>query len=465
MYLMPATLKTIYFKFLNRVRDSYRRLFSVEEIEQSIVLQWSLGASLLFFFVTFYRWFRSSQLSIESAEEGLAVCWPYFQDCARFFFFHDAEHGYSQSIFYMAIYAVMLLIAWCMWKRKWTLAHALLAVLFVWEVLAAFVLTYDFAAPYLYYHVVLTAMLLFATHKEFFLKFSFIFMYFMSVTVKFDPGWILGTYFTSLRDGLPLLPDSLTPLITNVVIFMQTIGCWFLISKRKILQRLSFVYFLVFHLYSGIFVQYHYPSVSLPPLLILFGPMYSYTPIPFSRKATVGWIVIALVAVFQILGFVAPGDRRMTLEGNKFGMFMFEANHQCIVTVGTYTKVSDAAQRPDWESPAGTRCQGFFCLVKTTTRNINDGTCREERYESGTGWNRCYPYERWARYHDKCARDENISRISLQIDHSINGGPFYRTVDVQNICDLPYYAFKPNPWIKSPPEAPLIGHPVTNTYN
>ncbi len=461
---MSAVREKKFAIFFDRMSNLYHRLFSVEEIEQNLVLQWSFGASLIFFFITYYRWLRSPKLTIEAAQQGLAVCWPYFQNCTDYFFLHDLEHGYSQPLFYMALFAIMFVIVWCMWQKRWAVAHLLLTVLLVWEILGVFVLTYDLAAPYHYYHVVLTAVLLFATHKEFFLKFSFVFMYFMSVTTKFDATWILGTYFTALRDGLPLLPDSLTMPITNFVIFMQTIGCWFLISKRKILQRLSFAYFVAFHLYSVLFVLYFYPTASLPPLLVLFGPLYRYTPIPFSRKTVVGWLIIALLAIFQILGFTAPGDRRMTLEGNKFGMFMFEANHQCIVIVGTHTK--KALQQVNWEAESGRPCASFFCMTKITTQNTKDDlTFREIRYESGTAWNRCYPYERWSRYHDQCSKDPDIERISLTMDHSINGGPFYRTVDVSNICDVPYYAWQKNDWIQSPPEAPLIGYPVTNTYN
>ncbi len=452
-------------QLLDSVSGRYRKLFSIAEIEREPILQWVFGGVLFFFFVTFNRWISSSNVTIEQAERGAAVCWEYFQGCTKFFFLHEIGSGYSQTIFYMVLYGIMVGIVYCMWKKKWTIAHALLGLLLVWEILVTLVLSFSDGAPYYYYHIVLTTILLLVPYKEFFLKFAFVFMYFMSATTKLDSTWILGTYFTALRDGLPLFPDALTAPITNFVIFMQIVGCWFLLSRNFFLQRVAFIFFVAFHLYSGVFVFYFYPSVSLPSLLILFGPMYRYTPIPFSKKTLAGWTVIMLVAIFQLLGFTAPGDRRMTLEGNKFGMFMFEANHQCVVTVGTYTKVAPPAQ-PDSEVPAGTKCNGFFCLVKTTTRATDDDLIlREQRYESGTAWNRCYPYEWWSRLHSRCAQNENIARISLKIDHSINGEPFYRTVDAPNICDLAYRPFGGNTWIRQPPEAPLMGYPVTNTYN
>lgn len=451
--------------FLRALESKYKVIFSVDEIERESILQWMFGGSLFFFFITFNRWITSSNVTIEAAQRGSAVCWEYFQNCADFYFLHEIGVGYSQTIFYMVLYGIMLLIVYCMWQREWARAHVLLTLLLLWEVLVTLVLSFSDGAPYYYYHIVLTTMLLFVRHKEFFLKFSFVFMYFMSATTKLDSTWILGTYFTALRDGLPLFPDILAAPITNVVIFMQMIGAWFLISRNKVLQRIAFLYFLAFHLYSGIFVLYFYPSVSLPPLLILFGPMYRYTSIPFDKKTFAGILVLLLVAIFQILGFTAPGDRRMTLEGNKFGMFMFEANHQCIVTTGTYRR-GEPISRPDFEAADGTPCTGFFCLTKRTTTEAGEGrTVREERYESGTAWNRCYPYERWSRLQARCKRDVSIERISLRLDHSINGGPFYRTVDEENICNVPYRAFGGNAWIKQPPDAPIIGYPVTNTYN
>lgn len=451
--------------YAQSVRDLYRGLFSIEEIEREPILQWAFGGLLFFFFVTFNRWVNSPEMTIEYAERGAAVCWPYFQSCTDWFFLHEVGVGYSQTSFYMVLYSIMLIIVYAMWQKKWVLAHALMVPLLLWEILGTLVLSFSNAAPYHYYHIALTSILLFVPYKEFFLKLSFVFMYFMSVTTKLDPAWILGTYFTPLRDGLPWFPDIFIPLLTNLVIFMQIVGAWFLMSRNWILQRAAFAYFVFFHVYSGVFVLYFYPSVSLPSLLILFGPLYRYTPIPFSWKTLPGICIIGLLAFVQLLGFAAPGDRRLTLEGNKYGMFMFEANHQCIVTVGTYTK-SDTGADELWEAPPGTACDSFFCRVKVKTEKLTSGlTLREVTSESGTAWNRCYPLNWWTWNHTRCDKNPDIEKVSLRMDHSINGGPFYRIVDLENICGVPFYPFGGNDWIRQPPEAPLIGFPVQNTYN
>jgi hypothetical protein len=362
---------------------------------------------------------------------------------------------------YMALFAMMLTIVWAMWRNHWTLAHALMLILFVWDALITLIFSFNAAAPYGYYHLILTAVLLFASQKEFFLKISFILMYFLSATTKIDSTWILGTYFSTLKLGLPLFPAFSTALLTNLVMGMQMIGCWFLVSKRTPLRYAALAYFAFFHWYSGIFVLYKYPTITLPSLLILFGPLYRQTPIPFGRKTVVGWIILLLVCVFQILGFAAPGDRRLTLEGNKFGMFMFEANHQCIVTVTSYIE-SDA--KPENRSYPLGDCSDATCLVLTTAHREGSMLVRTDRYESGNSWNRCYPYVWWSRLHRQCELKSNTKRIGFTMEHSINGGPFYRIVDLPNICDIAYKPFGPNTWIMSPPDAPITGYPVQNVY-
>lgn len=439
--------------------ERYRRLFSIAEIETQTILQWAFGASLFYFFVSFNKWSAGTATTIQTAASGRAVCWPYFQGCAKLYFLQNLPFGYSQTTFYMLLYGAMMLIAYFMWKKQWTYAHMLMAGLWLWKMFALFVLSYLLGGPYDYYHVILTAILLFIPYKEYFLKIGFVFLYFMSVTVKFSSAWVLGTYFSSLQTGTPYVPDILTPIATNIVIFGQVVECWFLLSKRAVLQRISFAYAIFFHLYSGILVGYDYPSVALPTLAILFGPMYRHTPTPFTKKAVWGWLIIGLVALFQLAGFLISSDRYLTLEGNRYGMFMLEANHQCIVDVKTYSTGTVASS-----SVSQLSCSGFYCLTQTNTYMQSGEAVREEQYQSADAWNRCDPYQWWSRLHTQCTLHPSIARIALTFDHSINGGPFYRIVDVPNICDTSYDALGNNPWIKLPPEAPVIGYPVENVY-
>ena len=388
------------------------------------------------------------------------MCWPFIPDCGRWYFLESLPDGYSQSTFYMALYAAMLGAVLAMWQKRWTVAHAILFVLFLWKTYVV-LLHYTIAGPYDYYHLGLTAALLFIPLKLYFLKLLFVTFYFLAGSTKFDETWILGTYFTTLQTGLPLFPDALTPLFTNFVILMQVIGAWFLLTKEGWQQRATLAIFFFFHLYSGIFVLYHYPSIALPPLIILFGMFYSYERPPVSRRAIAGWALIALVAATHIPPLMIEGDRRMTLEGNRFGMFMFEANHQCISASRVYEKTDDPVEASEWRPLS---CNGQKCLTHRAIYEEEGYRVTEDRIETGAAWNRCDPYVEWVLLNARCDRNPRIERIALAFDHSINGGPFYRIVDTEDICALDYTPFRHNEWIRHAEDAEMIGIPVKDEY-
>jgi len=440
--------------------DGYRRLFSIREIETEPILQWAFGALLFYFFVTFNTWINKPYITVEAARAG-PTCWPFFKNCGDFYFLHALPYGYTQTEFYMMLYGVMMLIVYLMWRKRWAYAHMLMTLLLFWK-LFAISLNYISEGPYDYYHIFLLAALLFIPHKEYFLKLLFVLFYFMSVTIKFAPAWIDGTYFSSMIGGIPFFPRWFIVIATNIVIFEQVIGAWYLLSRYWLLQRFSLAFALFFHFYSGILVGYDYPSITLPVIAVLFGPMYRHSPTPFTRKAIAGWCIVALVVLFQGLGYVIPTDRFLTLEGNRFGMFMFESNHQCVATVKTYRYTKQSAA-DDFENTPGTQCGQFYCLVKRSTTLTATGSVQELRYESGDAWNRCDPYEWWSKLQALCG-NPTISHIALRFDHSINGGPFYRIVDEQDICGVDYRFFAHNPWIKLPGEAQIVGYPVQNWY-
>ena len=171
--------------FAQKVSAIYRRLFSIGEIETQPILQWMFGASLFYFFVSFGRWIADSSITVEAAERGNAVCWPFFQNCTDFYFLHLVPFGYSQSTLYMIFYGMMVLMVYLMWKKDWVQAHALMLALFLWK-LFVISMSFTISGPYDNYHIILTSMLLFVPHKEYFLKLSFVIMYFVSATIKFS---------------------------------------------------------------------------------------------------------------------------------------------------------------------------------------------------------------------------------------------------------------------------------------
>lgn len=398
-------------------------------------LQWVFGALLFTFFVTFEKWVGSGAITVSAYVENSYACWPYFQDCGRFYFLTRLPDGYSQTTFYVVLFVVMLLVAYFMYRKQWVYAHVGMLALWLWKVVVMFGLTYaTMWGNYDYYDVVFLVAVLFLPHKMFFLRALFVTLYFLASTIKIHEGWVLGTYFTSLETGLPLFGNTLAPFVTNLVIFMQMVGSVMLLSTRPVLQRIAFFYFLLFHMYSGILVEYRYLVTSLPMLIILFGVFNRTIPLPRGRKAVVGWIFLLLLAAVQLIPIIIiRGDQKMTLEGNKYGLYMFEANHQCISSVTVYTI---------------------------------DGQTESSREESWSARKRCDPYREWFTLRQACDRAPAIARIKWEYDHSINGGPFYRIVDEKDACALEYHALRHNAWIKLPEDRPqIVGYPVKNLYH
>jgi len=265
-----------------------------------------------------------------------------------------------------------------------------------------------------------------------FAKLAFVVLYFLAGTIKIHEGWITASYFTTLVGGMPWLSSALAPMAANIVITAEIVGAWFLLSRRPTLQRIAVSFFVFFHLYSITLVAYRYPTTTLTMLLVLFGPLYRYTPPRFDRRAIAGWLFIALLFTFQSLDKVVYGDQKWTLEANEYGLNMFGANHQC-------------------------RSQVVYALA--------DGKKVTTTFESKKSRDRCNPYWEWLRIHKACEYG-GVVKAPWTFDQSINGHPFYRIVDVPDACVLTYKPLSHNSWIQIPGEgAPAIGRPLQDPYD
>lgn len=409
-------------------------MFFSEEFSSNKILQAALAVITFNYFIVFYSWIGRSMVSRSSLSDLSYSCPTYFQECDRFYFLTSLPAGYSQTIFYMLLFGVLAWVVYLLTEKQWKQAATVLIVPYLWHLAVVFLLTDNAHANYEYYVIIFATIIIFLPHKEYFTKLAIVLFYFLSTFAKIHPAWIAGSYFTNLQLGLPFFPEWSIPLWTNLVILVEMIGAWFLLSKHPILQRSVLVFFICFHLYSGVFVQYRYPATVLPMLLVMFGPWYRWTPTPLTRRSLVGWGLIALLIFMQLTPKMIYGDEKLTLEGNHYGLYMFEANHQCISIATAYFN-----------------------------------TDRQPVEDVRTSYNarsRCNPYGTWFYYGEICEHDPTIERIALTFDHSINGEPFLRIVDTDNVCDLEYKPFSHNEWIKTQADAPIVnGRPAKNNYD
>ena len=432
-YTIIETIK----KYFSSYKNIYYRLFSIHEIEASKVLQWIFGAILLSYFITYFTWFRSNAFTVEALKYGNYSCWPYFQSCGKLYFLSNLPYGYSQATLYMIFFTLLVTSVYFIHKRDWGLAHLALMPVYIWHFIGVFILTDRHSANYEYFLFFFASILLLIPYKEFFLKIILPLFYFIASTIKFHESWVLGTYFSSLKTGLPLFPDWSIPIWTNMVIFMQIIGSWLLLSRHILLQRIFLIFWIIFHIYSGILVGFRYPVTVLPILIVLFGPFYKpIKKIPLDRKSLAGWLIVVFIVSIQFVHYFIPGDMKLTMEGNKYGLYMFESNHQCINNIKIVTE--------------------------------NGHVKEQKRIERASARVRCNPYRYWFMIKNKyCPKLQALYpeyKIHWTLDHSINGGPFYRIVDDNDACSLEYRPFSKNPWIKTEQSAEIIGYPVENIY-
>lgn len=384
---------------------------------------------LIPYYVAFFALVYSSSTSTGSSLSP--GCWSYLPNCENFYFLQAMPYGYSQTIFYAGIFFLFLLAIEGLVKNKWKQVWWTFFLLFLWKLYTSFIIGTQ-PGNYDYYDIVLSIVLLFFPYKAWFFRLAFVFLYFLAATIKIHEGWILGTYFTSLQTGLAIFGNEIAPLITMFVILMQIVGTWFLISKNAFYRNLAFAFFLAFHLYSIVYVGWRYPSSDLFMLCTLFYLYKNPEPVGLSKKTLAAYAFFIILLVLQFIPKFIPGDQKFTLEGNNLGLYMFEANHQCISNVKMSNSITgEMAEDYNFSVMAQRRCNPSFYLQRIKK------SCKE------------FP----------------DVKFEWTFDHSINGSPFYRMIDEKDACSLEYKTFKKNDWIKyDKSEMEIIGYPLKNFY-
>ena len=408
------------------VQSVYERFFSIKEICQSPVLQVLFWPILIVFAVRLHHQ-RGQSFDLSQVASGNYICPSWFQKCEIFYVFRDPSTSYSNDIFLAFFLGLLVIAAFSAIQKKWWMAHLCLMPVFLWEVLRTVFITYRASTDFEYTFFPVVFCFLFVSHKLFFTRRAFIIAYFLAASIKFNDSWIVGSYFSSLQLGLPLVPNWLIPAATNSLVLFEIFCSWLLLSKVRLVQVSVLFLWIGFHVFSATMVGYVYPYHTVPLLICLFFPQIkNHIPSLKSKSALVGWCLIVSLFVLQSVPLLIPGDIRYTQEGLKFGVGMFDAAHQCQSRLSIYVP-RQAVKNTSWESR-----------------------------KSG---NRCDVYSEWFRLYQKCSQAPNI-RIQWSFVHSINGGPFYKIVDTENACSLIYRSLTHNEWIKTPAEgAKIVGYP------
>jgi hypothetical protein len=414
---------------MTTLRRAYRDLFSIDEIERSSCLQALYWALIFGFFLSFQSWISVDWAAKSEVARNLFVCPTYFPHCDRFYFFDAVPESYSQVFVFAILMGILTLSAVAAVYRRWSLAHALLIPPTLFKIVFAFFLTYHAVVEYEYFHLPEVAVFLLASRKEYFARRMLVLTYFFAATVKFTEAWIVGSYFSSLRLGLPGFPAEWTPFVTNATILFEIFTPIALLSTRARVRLTAVAAWALFHLYSIAFVGFTYPAHCLTLLFALFLTGDFEARPRFAGRAAVGWVLVAMLAVVNALPWIAPAGRLYTLQARKFGAQMFDSNHQCASDETTFFK---------------------------------DGRRETKSSGSSVSMRRCPPYEKMFEIQQRCTNPD-VKSIAWTFDSSVNGGPFYRIVDVVDACRLAFSDFGKNGWIRLPDEgAAVVGYPRKN---
>lgn len=301
---------------------------AVEEVERDPRLRMILAALLLYFYVTFYNWWRNAALllSTKGQETFNAVpTWVFENWRGILFLDHFSMKVYLWLLGMTALVGVFAL----MYRPSCRLSMAILAFLFANKLLF-YLMDLRLMANFHHLHLLYCAIFLISREKLFFFRLALLVSYEMSAIIKLTPSWLFGEYFNSVPGKLPLLPknEMFVMLAMQSIIVMEVLGPLLWFSRKSWIRKASVVVFLIFHLYSGLLVGFKYTTLMLtclvPAFLDFDAPAHSRYR--YTRRDLAPILALCLCLVGGFWHFTIPGDARLTAEGRYLGVFMFDAN-------------------------------------------------------------------------------------------------------------------------------------------
>jgi hypothetical protein len=406
----------------------YEKLFHTEEIYKNkrlqVILSVILGLSL----------FDLSYISfVPKSRYGSLSCWSFFQKCHEIVPIPELPHSYFYTGLMAFLLGIHLFVAISCFKKKWLQAHFFLLMIMCYKFLFHFVLRDTGYQNFEFFMQIPAFVFLFSKDKILSLRWVWSSLYFFAASVKFHESWIAGTYFTSMNLGLPLVPLSLTVLVSQSVILFEIFFSFGLVSKNFFYRQISFWLWVLFHLYSVFLVGYFYPIRGLVYLFCFFYPLNKredFKPKGFNKRPALVTLFLVLFSL-HFLPLMKTQDTKFTFEGLGSSFFMFDSNHQCFIKTRYYDK--------------------------------DQNVLHSEKYYFLDSRSRCSPWHALQRIQFLCEKLKAHSAYYTH-DHSINGNPIYRMVDEKQACQLEYNFFGGNSWIKDlkNENISIVGYPYRN---
>lgn len=404
----PWIIKFITPNKLQKQARWYSRLFSLDEYTQYPLLQYIHLGSITFLVFAL----KSPSLSIVTPLQiGTYICPTWFQQCYQWYLFSPSMYK-TWTIILMILLAGSLVL---LIHRRYVLSHLLLAIPAIWHVILVGLLTHSdyYYGHVMFYLAMINFVFLLLPNKIMTLGWFLLLTYPLSLGSKMTDSWLGGEVFKILDLGLPIIGDRLHALAAWSVLFVEGVMVWLLLASQKKIRFLAVVALFGFHFYSIAMIQYFFPAVAILILIIVF--VGHERPLQWPKKTTHRLIVIGITAVLicgQSISLFIPGDSRLTGEGKRYGLHMFQSIPDCFIT----TMVADS----------------------------NSYTTEKHWNEKRQGY--CEPYYHWYLLSQQCHHHQWQSAV-FTIDLAINQEPYRRIVNQINACNTQYHPLLHNDWI------------------
>lgn len=427
-----SKIKELILDFFENFNTFWFKKFNLIEFDHNRVLVGLLWANAFNLLLHADYWLSRGAGAIESIRQPRNFCPDYFQNCENWIFLHRGIDQITHAVYFSFLLAVLFVLAYSIVKKKWSIVHLVLCFFLFNQIYFSFLSGTQIATAFEYFSLVSLIVLIISRQRLQDLKYVWVFLYFLAGIVKINESWIVGSYFSSLRMGLYLFPDWLIPFLTNLVIISELFGIWFLLSAQNKYRVYVYWYFMIFHIYSAIYVNWFYPLLAIPTLTLLFFEECEFKKssndqLNLSKRIMV---LVLILGSLNLLPLILSENNKVDNVGGSLAMNMFDSNRQTHSTLKVFYKDKTIQPKSSeaWASNAFLRVWPNHILYRIKKRCVS----------------------------------EAVDKIQWTLETSMNGGPFRQIVNVDNACDLSFSFWGHNDWIDV--NGPIVGYPRKNFY-
>lgn len=333
-----------------------------------------LASLMLFLALSFARLFaqpdRIHRLSAEAWLEGLMLPAPWWPDFLAALVPDTSTHIRIIAALTLALVVGLQFLMLSMAtdrgnlaadrsKRMWQVAHYVFCAAFIWRVFQYGSSVSEFEVYDHVFGILAFAYLLGGKLQIERIWLALAGVYFLSALAKLNPSWLSGRIFTTTQEMLAFLPQwswivQLACLLLVLVEFVVP-GFFFSVSERR--RKWAWWIFIGFHAYSFFLIDYRFPGLMLTFLMAIglsgLGTfpnrhqlVQSFKWSSFSRTESLKtWSVTGLILAMvssSLISTLNPGARVLTMQGRSAGLFMFDVNTNCRVSIELRRQISQA---------------------------------------------------------------------------------------------------------------------------